>query len=176
MSYSGFRRVITGHSTSGKAIIASDEVLRPKTLLNPAKDAQTGDFGIYNLFRTSGAAGAIQNNNVPFDDPRLRPAKTDEAAALRCGVSIFPPNVTAPMHRTLSVDLGVVLKGEVVLELEDGVETVIRAGECFLQRGTVHAWHNRTDEPVSVMFVLMPASKVKVEETGEELPERKVGE
>jgi len=50
------------------------------------------------------------------------------------------------MHRTASLDLGVVLQGEVILELDDKVETVLKEGETAVQRGIIHAWHNRTQE------------------------------
>jgi quercetin dioxygenase-like cupin family protein len=83
----------------------------------------------------------------------------------------MPPSASSPMHRTVSLDFGVVLKGEVVLELDDGVETKVVEGGMIVQRGTIHAWHNRSEAPVRLLFVVMPAEKVKVEETGTELEE-----
>jgi quercetin dioxygenase-like cupin family protein len=50
-------------------------------------------------------------------------------------------------HRTATVDYIMLVSGEVTLVLEEG-ETTVRAGDLVVQRNTVHAWHNRTDEPV----------------------------
>ncbi len=61
------------------------------------------------------------------------------------------------MHRTPTIDFGVVLSGEIWLELEDG-EVHLRAGDCVVQRGTMHAWRNRSDSPCVMSFVLIEAS------------------
>ena len=58
------------------------------------------------------------------------------------------------MHRTESVDYGIVLEGEVVLVLDDS-ETVLRAGEIVVQRGTNHRWENRSGKPARMVFVLV---------------------
>jgi quercetin dioxygenase-like cupin family protein len=67
------------------------------------------------------------------------------------------------MHRTVSLDFEVVLKGKVVLEVDDGVESLVKEGEVVVQRGTIHAWHNRTGEVVRVLFVLVPSEKVVIQ-------------
>ena len=58
-------------------------------------------------------------------------------------INEFPPGVVSPVHRTQSVDYGIVLSGEVVLVLDDS-ETVLRAGDVVVQRGTNHRWENRS--------------------------------
>jgi uncharacterized cupin superfamily protein len=58
------------------------------------------------------------------------------------------------MHRTQTVDYGIVLDGEVVLVLEDS-ETVLRAGDVVVQRGTSHRWENRSATPARVAFILI---------------------
>jgi mannose-6-phosphate isomerase-like protein (cupin superfamily) len=58
------------------------------------------------------------------------------------------------MHRTDTIDYGVLLKGELWLELDDGREQLLKAGDCFVQNGTRHAWHNRGSGP-AVMCVAM---------------------
>ena len=52
-------------------------------------------------------------------------------------INEFPPGVVSPVHRTQSVDYGIVLEGEVVLVL-DADETTLRAGDVAVQRGTSH--------------------------------------
>jgi hypothetical protein len=51
------------------------------------------------------------------------------------------------MHTTNSVDVGIVLGGEIVLELDDGVEVMLRTGDMVVQIGTRHRWHNRRSIP-----------------------------
>jgi len=58
------------------------------------------------------------------------------------------------MHRTETIDYGIVLSGEVYLVVEDG-ETLLRPGDVVVQRGTNHAWHNRSDQPSRMAFVLI---------------------
>ncbi len=59
------------------------------------------------------------------------------------------------MHRTETVDVGVVLEGETWLLLDDGSETRMGAGDAVVQRGTNHAWANRSDRPVRMLFVMI---------------------
>ena len=58
------------------------------------------------------------------------------------------------MHRTQTVDYGIVLDGEVVLVLDDS-ETVLRAGDVVVQRGTSHRWENRSGTTARVAFILI---------------------
>ncbi len=59
------------------------------------------------------------------------------------------------MHRTESVDYGVVLEGEVTLVLDDGSATTVGPGDLVMQRGTDHAWENRSDHWTRILFVLV---------------------
>ncbi len=58
------------------------------------------------------------------------------------------------MHRTETIDYGIVLEGEIVLILDVG-ETVCRAGDVIIQRGTNHGWANRSDANCRIAFVLI---------------------
>ena len=62
------------------------------------------------------------------------------------------------MHRTDTVDYGVVLTGEIWLLLDEEKDDVLlKSGDTFVQRGTNHAWANRGTESCQVMFVLVDA-------------------
>jgi mannose-6-phosphate isomerase-like protein (cupin superfamily) len=61
------------------------------------------------------------------------------------------------MHTTDTIDFNVVLSGEVWLELDEGEEVLLRAGDCVVQNGTRHAWHNRTNEPVHFATTIVGA-------------------
>jgi mannose-6-phosphate isomerase-like protein (cupin superfamily) len=58
------------------------------------------------------------------------------------------------MHTTRTIDYGIVLSGELDLELDEG-EVHLTAGDVVVQRGTRHAWHNRGTVPCKVAFVLI---------------------
>ena len=59
------------------------------------------------------------------------------------------------MNSSDTVDFEVVLSGEVVLELDDGAEVTLKAGETVVQNGTRHAWHNRGDVPAVIARALL---------------------
>lgn len=62
-------------------------------------------------------------------------------------------------HKTATIDYAIVLNGEIYALVDTG-EALLRAGDVLIQRGTNHAWSNRTAETVSVAFVLIDAAKV----------------
>lgn len=66
----------------------------------------------------------------------------------------------AAFHTTDTVDYGFVVEGEICLQLDDGDEQVLPAGSFVMQRGTRHAWINRSDEPALVVYVLLGATRV----------------
>jgi quercetin dioxygenase-like cupin family protein len=139
------RRIVTGHDASGRSVVLSDAPT-PKTL-----DIGTAAFHeIWVTDRTPVAIGASE------PEPTDRPVRTPPPAG---GVVVrfteMAPGAEAPMHRTETVDVGVVLEGETWLLLDDGSETRMGAGDVVVQRGTNHAWANRSDRPVRMMFVLI---------------------
>src|SRR5579883_1966626 len=58
------------------------------------------------------------------------------------------------MHRTESIDYGVVIAGEITLILDKG-EASLRAGDVVIQRGTNHAWANRSGKTCRMLFILV---------------------
>jgi hypothetical protein len=62
------------------------------------------------------------------------------------------------MHRTDTVDYAILLAGEMVAIMDDG-ETVMRAGDILIQRGTNHAWANRSGKPARIVFVLVDGAR-----------------
>jgi hypothetical protein len=63
------------------------------------------------------------------------------------------------MHTTDSIDYDVVLDGVITLELDDGKEVVLGRHEVCIQHGTRHAWRNKTDQPATMLFVLLGAQR-----------------
>lgn len=84
---------------------------------------------------------------------------TAEMDRLQPGLSqVFEPD-SPGMHTTETVDYGICTRGELWLELDDGVEERITAGTVVVQRGTRHAWRNRTDEVATMIYVLIGARR-----------------
>jgi len=64
------------------------------------------------------------------------------------------------MHTSDTVDWDLGISGEVWLELDDGKEVLLRAGDCVIQQGTRHAWHNRSSEPCVLAVAIVGARRV----------------
>jgi mannose-6-phosphate isomerase-like protein (cupin superfamily) len=62
---------------------------------------------------------------------------------------------TPGMHTSDSVDYGIVIRGEMTLELDDGQTIHLRHGDCVVQNGTRHRWRNPLSEPCLMAFILI---------------------
>ncbi|EXJ76582.1 uncharacterized protein A1O5_01090 [Cladophialophora psammophila CBS 110553] len=144
MSLPTTRRIVTGHDSTGKSIIESDITLTPANPLDATGASPTGIIpGFTNIFRTAGFPAA--NVQGPWTDVHGKKIGLVDQAGVYCRIVDFP--ATGPetkddvniMHRTQSVDFGVVLKGTITLILDDGSETVMKEGDVCVQRGTNHS-------------------------------------
>lgn len=153
-----FRRIVTGHDALGNAVFLEDAICQNAFCMggNP-------DFVSTELWRTE--ISPADNSGIytdPSSDFTLSPAPQGNVFR----ILEIPPlhthgSMSAPLaHRTLSLDYAVILKGETVAILENGVETVMREGDVLIQRGTIHAWDNRSDAPVVILFVLCGAKEI----------------
>jgi naringenin degradation protein FdeH len=140
------RRIVTGHDASGKSVVLSDAPA-PKTI-----DVGTAAFHEIWLTAETPVPIAATEPEEPTDRPARVPPPAD-------GVGVrfteMAPGAESPMHRTETVDVGVVLEGETWLLLDDGSETRVGVGDAVVQRGTNHAWANRSDQPVRMLFVMI---------------------
>ena len=170
------RRVVTGRNDDGGEVFVEDgpvDVVSTRLLA-----------GIDNhpLWSTAGVPASPNDGTVPgcetfYPGPggvrffllTLAPASSDApepptAADVDEAERLFPgliPVMTVHelpgMHATATIDLGVVLAGEIVLELETGEERTLRAGDTFVQNGTWHRWHNRGSQPARMAVVFIGA-------------------
>ena len=62
---------------------------------------------------------------------------------------------TPGMHTSDTLDYGIVIRGEMILELDDGKTVHLRQGDCVVQNGTRHRWRNALSEPCLMAFVLI---------------------
>jgi quercetin dioxygenase-like cupin family protein len=82
----------------------------------------------------------------------------------------FLPGAPLMMHRTVSVDFGVLVSGELELVLDSGETRVMKPGDTVVQRGTNHAWRNtHPTESARALFVMAPSVPLVI--NGEELHE-----
>ncbi|GAB3629913.1 cupin domain-containing protein [Pandoraea terrae] len=65
------------------------------------------------------------------------------------------------MHATPTVDYGIVLDGEIWLELDDGRAEFLHRHDVVVQNGTRHAWRNKSNRPATLAFILIGARKGK---------------
>jgi quercetin dioxygenase-like cupin family protein len=75
----------------------------------------------------------------------------------------LPPGAHSAMHRTHSVDYGIVLDGEIDMEVDDGETVHLKQGDVVVQRGTVHAWINRSDKPCKMAWILIAAEPIVID-------------
>jgi quercetin dioxygenase-like cupin family protein len=101
------------------------------------------------------------DNNDEFDGSR-RDVRSVTPGGTSLQFATIDPGKSSSHHRTVSLDYGIVLKGEIELELDNGVKTRCGEGDVIIQRGTIHTWRNPTDEPTTIAFVLLDATPVSV--------------
>lgn len=84
----------------------------------------------------------------------------------------MPPESLSAMHRTVSLDFGIIIEGEVELVLDSGETRRMKRGDVAVQRGTKHAWKNPSSHAwARVAFVLQPSHPLEIggEKLGEDL-------
>lgn len=142
------RRVVTGHDSHGKAVVASDDIL-PVTTRRPGQEGCV-----------VWAVDKVPADNFDPDDGTQKLTGTTLPNGVVFRVLRYEPGTTGRMHRTESTDYAVILSGSIVLALDDGVEVVLNAGDVLVQRGTIHSWINRGTEPCTMAFVLIDAAPI----------------
>jgi hypothetical protein len=172
------RRVVTGQRADGKSVFVSDEQVEPITvsLLPGAAFHQLWASDATVQLPTDGAAPVAPGYFPPAagfrfgvftlgPDTVTTPEGMDFGAALAEVAQKLPGlaeamEPAAPgMHTTDTVDYDFVLSGEVWLELDDGAQLQLRAGDCVIQNGTRHAWRNKSSGPCVIAVALIGARR-----------------
>jgi quercetin dioxygenase-like cupin family protein len=171
------RRIVTGHDSDGKAVVVSDGA-PPRVI-----DVSGRGTRFHEVWRTMETPARIERVRAEPPDEKLTlapprngvrirvvdfPPETEELASMTPEMAkglfaqigaehaaTFGEGGPHPfMHRTETVDYGIVLEGEITLVL-DKDETLCRAGDIVIQNGTNHAWANRSGKPARMAFVLI---------------------
>lgn len=172
------RRVVTGHDPEGKARVVDDGEV------DPIISELMPGYAAYRLwgrderptFPDDGAPRRAEAyfpprdgsrfviNKIPPGEP-VPPPDLDTAAALdelerqMPGAMAHMEPGTSGMHTTDSIDYVLVVSGTVTLELDDGEQTVLRAGDVVIQNGTRHAWRNHGTETCTIVGVAIGADR-----------------
>ncbi len=177
------RRVVTGHDSAGKAVFVSDEAVVPvtSTLLAGMEFHLLWGTNAAPAFPDDGARPLTPRYfpplrgtrfaffSVPPDDVSpLSPDLDLEAAVAELneklpGLADYVEPENPGMHTTASIDYGVVLSGDVTLELDDGATVTLHPGDTYVQNGTRHRWSNSSDSPAVIAVVLIGANHRGVE-------------
>jgi len=149
------RRIVTGHDKNGKSIIVSDG--------QPPHELKIAERGIsfFEIWSTDRSPAPLSATEAEPTDGPIELVPKPNGTVIR--ILDFLPGFSQKagiqplMHRTETVDYGVVLEGEIFLLLDDS-EVHLRAGDVIIQRGTDHAWENRSDSVARMAFVLVDAA------------------
>jgi hypothetical protein len=171
------RRVVTAERADGASFIALDDIVEATTISQRPGSAYhrvwSADKRVQFPTERPGYVGGTQFPpaegfrfmfvTFPPDSMRLSPDEIDiermkEELAAKMprteGDADVDPESYDGNHRSDTVDMGVVLSGQVELRVDDGV-VILQPGDCIVQGGARHAWNNRTSEPCVVAFVLV---------------------
>jgi hypothetical protein len=171
------RRVVTGVDAQGRSCFISDG---PPSLV---RERHPGSTIVAELWRTQQTPADNSDASDHTDEPyRLTPPANGSVLriityppdSIRLGVlereraesehedasraaALDKGNPRHPgFHKTDTIDYAIMLSGEIYALMDEG-ETLLRAGDVLIQRGTNHAWSNRTQENAVLAFVLVDA-------------------
>lgn len=172
------RQIVTGHDAQGNAIFLADNEVAPVEV------AMIPGYKTFELWSTTGERQVPHEGPLPgvpnyfpgqdgvvFRMIVLPPIEEDGAAVEISDASLIEMTSKLPgfiehleldnpgMHTTDSIDFGIVLDGEIYLELDNGAERCMVRGDCVVQNGTRHAWRNRSGKPVTMAFILLGARR-----------------
>jgi mannose-6-phosphate isomerase-like protein (cupin superfamily) len=178
MNLPDIRRIVTGDDAKGRSRIVEDAPARSLRTV-----AARPGYRAVNVWRTEQSPARIDSGDTtashqgilpPEGGTILRiidfpPEPADKAELKRRLDATFGgiyrdaahdkrPGVHPGMHRTETVDYAIVLEGEIYAVMDEG-ETLMRAGDVLIQRGTNHAWANRSSKTARIAFVLISGTR-----------------
>ncbi len=176
MDHAPIRRVVTGDTSSGRSRIEEDRVLDGMSVPERPGYRSTNIWvsgempvSVSAADRTAAHKGVLPPGNgsvLRIIDYPPEPTDPEERRRQLAAsfAKLFPDaehridDKHPGMHKTLTVDYAIVMAGEIVAILDEE-ETVLRAGDVLIQRGTSHAWANRSGKPARICFVLIDGKK-----------------
>jgi quercetin dioxygenase-like cupin family protein len=153
-NYPPIRRFITGHDTDNLAKVI---------MAGPATNAKRPSAGtVSTLIWSTDCTPADIAVGEDVEDRGARILGTAPPPnGSRFAIIDFPPGNVPRMHRTETIDYVIVLEGEIEMDM-DASTVKLKAGDVMVQRGTNHAWANRSDKRARVAFVLIDAAPLGI--------------
>jgi quercetin dioxygenase-like cupin family protein len=153
-NYPPIRRVVTGHDDRNVAKVILDA---------PATNAKFPQAGMVStMMWCTDAAPAPIPVGEQIEDMGARILGTaPPSKGTRFAVIDFPPGNHPGMHRTETLDYVIVIEGEIEMDMDDST-VKLRQGDILIQRGTNHAWANRSGKRARVAFVLIDAEPLGI--------------
>jgi quercetin dioxygenase-like cupin family protein len=153
-NYPAIRRVVTGHDEAGAAKVILD---------HPATNAKFPSPGVVStMIWCTDRTPADISGGESIEDMGARILGTaPPPRGSRFAVIDFPPGNEAHMHRTETIDYVIVLEGEIDMDMDESTVR-LRAGDVMVQRGTNHAWANRSGKRARLAFVLIDAEPLGI--------------
>ena len=164
----GLTHYITGHTATGQAMVEAESPATWTPLLD--------DTMAFNVVYTTSTFPPNMNGNADLS-AHEKVIQSKQLGLVNPNGTVarivdFGPGTQPLIHRTQSLDYGIILEGEIEMVLDDGVKRVMRRGDVAVQRGTNHGWRNMSDtEWARMFFVLQDAEKIQIggKDLGEEL-------
>jgi quercetin dioxygenase-like cupin family protein len=152
--YPSIRRVVTGHDASNIAKVLIDA---------PATNAKYPQPGLVStmMWCTETAPAKIPIGEKIEDMGARILGTAPPTKGTRFAVIDFPPGNHPHMHRTETIDYVIVIEGEIDMDMDQST-VKLKAGDILIQRGTNHAWANRSSKPARVAFVLVDAEPLGI--------------
>jgi hypothetical protein len=151
---SSYRVVETGLTEAGLSTISRDDVVPVRPV--------PGGRGLARLWEADGVlsgADAASSEDDAVTSPAGAGPPFPMAGGVRFWTVTVPPEVPdAPLPaflHTPTLDVGLVLSGQIVLEMEDGTAAELSAGQVFAQQSTPHRWRNPHPVDAVIAVVMM---------------------
>lgn len=177
------RRIVTANNAKGESYIVSDGISNIDIPM-PEIDAR---FKFYNLWTTDSMPVVNQgidpvvdgyvSTTPPANGSMFRIVNYPPEQILldkinkmsiqelkdfenKIGIKLSLDDKHPLMHWTKSIDFGIVLSGEIFLVLDEQ-EILLKPMDTVIQRGTSHAWSNRSDNDCVMAYVLLDALPIR---------------
>lgn len=142
------RRVVTEFDANGNSTVVMDGAPPPRAIYN-----EVGKYYGYNAWLLRAVPADLNDPSDPIINGYDPTSPPEGGIVIR--ITTFVPGYTYPMHKTDTVDFGIVLSGSIEMGLETGT-VMLTAGDIIVQKGTLHSWRS-VDGPCTVAFVLADA-------------------
>jgi mannose-6-phosphate isomerase-like protein (cupin superfamily) len=168
------RLVVTGFDSAGRSVFVQDEKLKrierpgvgyslrfwsanePAVYPNSGENPRAREF--------FPPVGGVRFYTTTLTPQGGRPASIQADAVgsgeMSTGAAVMERDAPG-MHTSDSTDFALVISGQVALELDDGAEVVLSAGDAVVQNGTRHRWRALGEEPATLAFVLIGAHRAQ---------------